>query len=200
MIEFRSIEIRNDNLIKSGSRKISGLAIPVESPSQLLGGQFYETISRDAVNEALITSNDVRLLYNHESSHGTLGRSKFGEGTLLLSIEDDGLHFECELPDTDFGNSIYSGLTRGEIDAVSFGFYVGDDEWSENNDGTYNRTIKSIEKLVEISLLDVLPAYDATNVNLRSLEDYKEEKDKEHQIMEMLNMKLQEINDLIERD
>lgn len=198
MVEYRAIELSPDENL-SENRIISGLAIPVESRSALLGGKFYETISRDAINEALITNNDIRLLYNHESGHGTLGRSKFGEGTLRLKIEDDGLHFECELPDTEFGRSISSGLKRGEIDAVSFGFCVGDESWEDNADGTYNRRVNKIDKLVEISCLDMLPAYDATEVNLRSLEQHIEDKKKlNDEILEKLSELKKSINESID--
>ena len=68
------------------SRKISGLAIPVESRSELLNGVFYETISRDAVTEDLINSMDVKLYVNHDPSQGTFARSKHGKGSLKLFI------------------------------------------------------------------------------------------------------------------
>lgn len=182
-LEYRtySCEIRIPN---KDSRKIAGLAIPVESRSQLLGGAFYETISRNAVNEQLILTNDVRLLVDHEPMRGSLGRSKYGEGTLRLSIDERGLNYEINLPDTPFGNETLDAVRRGDIDAVSFGFYAGEDEWSGNADGTYERRINDIEKLIEISLLDVAPAYTATDVTMRSLDEYKrslEEKKEEEE-------------------
>ena len=52
-LEIRNIttEIRSN---EENSRKISGLAIPAESRSELLYGEFYETISKDALTEDLI--------------------------------------------------------------------------------------------------------------------------------------------------
>lgn len=192
-IEYRSFELTSTI---SEDKVISGLAIPINSRSALLG-DFYEIISPSAVNDQLILNNDVRLLYDHDPSFGSLGRSKYGEGTLHLSIEDDGLHFECQLPDTSFGKMVYEGLRRNEIDAVSFGFYVGEDNWEQNLDGTYTRTILSIDKLVECSILDVAPAYSSTEVALRSLEEFKQqEEEKKAQIIAKLDVQLNEINEL----
>ena len=177
-IEYRKFELRYDDFIQD-SRTISGLAIPVESRSQLLGGIFYETIDRVAVTEELIRNNDVRLLIDHTPSMGTLARSKYGEGSLRLSVEDDGLQFETELPNTSLGNEILEGIRRGDFDAMSFGFYVGKDDWKENIDGTYDRRILAIDKLVECSILSQVPAYQATDVALRSLDEYKAQQEAE---------------------
>ena len=72
-LEYRSFTLTVDDNIKD-TRSITGLAIPVESQSQLLGGKFYETISREAVTDNLINSNDIRLLYDHDPSCGCFAR------------------------------------------------------------------------------------------------------------------------------
>lgn len=201
-IEYRSFTIQVDDNIKD-TRTITGLAIPVESKSQLLGGKFYETISRNAVDENLILKNDVRLLYNHEPGFGSLGRSKYGEGSLRLYVEDDGLHFETELPRTSFGDTILEGLRRKEIDSCSFGFIVGQNHFEKNPDGTYNRSIESFNKLIEISLLDVAPAYLDTDVAMRSIDEIEEaekslEEQKKQEILDELKSKREEFNSLCE--
>ena len=205
--KMQKSEIRQVTGLKvDEGRTVTGLAIPVESRSALLYDpnasqrRFYETISRSAVTEELISNNDIRLLYNHEKRNGTLGRSKFGEGSLRLFIEDDGLHFECELPETNLGDAMLSGIRRGEIDAVSFEFYKGEDDWTKNDDGTWNRTIRSFSRVTECSLLDVQPAYDDTSVALRELEEHieqeAEEERKKQELLEKLETKKQDINKL----
>lgn len=199
-LEIRNIttEIRN---VEDNSRRISGLAIPCESRSELLYGEFYETIAKDALNEDLIKNNDIKLYLNHDASQGTYARSKFGEGSLRLFVTDRGIEFETELPNTAFGDALLEGIRRGDFDALSFAFAPEEDEWEENEDGTYNRTIRSISFLDEISLLSCAPAYEQTEVKLRSLEDFKEEKrqaKEEHDkaILESLDAKLKEIEDI----
>lgn len=199
-LETRNIttEIRN---VEENSRRISGLAIPSESRSELLYGEFYETIAKDALNEDLINNNDIKLYLNHDPSQGTFARSKFGKGSLRLFVTDRGIEFETELPNTAFGDALLEGIRRGDFDSLSFAFAPEEDEWEENEDGTYNRTIRSISFLDEISLLSCAPAYEQTEVKLRSLEDFKEEKrqaKEEHDkaILESLDAKLKEIEDI----
>lgn len=196
-LEIRNIttEIRSN---EENSRKISGLAIPAESRSELLYGEFYETISKDALTEDLINEHDVKLYLNHDSSQGTFARSKFGKGSLRLFVTDRGIEFETELPNTASGDELLEGIRRGDYDALSFAFAPDKEEWEENEDGTYNRTIRSIAFLDEISILSCAPAYEATEVKLRSLENFKEEKHKEkeerdRQILESLEAKLAQI-------
>ena len=199
-LEIRNIttEIRSN---EENSRKISGLAIPAESRSELLYGEFYETISKDALNEDLINEHDVKLYLNHDSSQGTFARSKFGKGSLRLFVTDRGIEFETELPNTASGDELLEGIRRGDYDALSFAFAPDKEEWEENEDGTYNRTIRSIAFLDEISILSCAPAYEATEVKLRSLEDFKEEKrqaeeKKKEEILANLNKLSEEINEI----
>ena len=196
-LEIRNIttEIRS---VEEDSRKISGLAIPAESRSELLYGEFYETISKDALTEDLINSHDIKLYVNHDSSQGTFARSKFGKGSLRLFVTDRGIEFETELPNTAYGDMLLEGIRRGDFDALSFAFAPEDEEWKDNGDGTYDRTIRSIAFLDEISILSCAPAYEATEVKLRSLENFKEERQKEKEehdkaILESLDAKLAEI-------
>lgn len=155
------------------SRKIGGLAIAVESKSELLGGTFYETIKRSAVDEALIKANDIKLYMNHDSTQGTIARSKFGKGSLNLFVTERGLEFETEVPDTEKGNEVLEGIRRGDIDACSFAMIPDSVTWTENEDGTFSRDINSFRVVDEVSILSCLPAYSATEVDMRSLDDFK---------------------------
>lgn len=197
-IEIRSIttEIRS---LEDNSRKITGLAIPVGTRSELLYNEFYETIEPIAM-EDLIDRFDVKLYVNHDSSQGTFARSKYGKGSLRLFVTERGLEFETELPNTAFGDMLLEGIRRGDFDAMSFAFAPDQEEWEDNGDGTYNRTIKHIGLLDECSILSCAPAYSATEVNLRSLEDFKEEQrkakeEKDKEILDALDAKMQEFEE-----
>lgn len=157
------------------SRVIRGLAIPVEARSELLCDEFYEIIAREAVNDDLINNNDVKLYINHDDKQGVFARSKYGKGSLKLYIDENGLNFETELPDNALGNYLLDAIKRQDIDSVSFAFRVKDEEWHQLPDGKYERIIKEFDVLDELSCLYVDAAYSATNVNVRSLESYKEE-------------------------
>ena len=199
-VRYITSEIR---ALEPESRKIGGLAIPSESRSELLctrDGNFYETISRDALTEDLINSMDIKLYLNHDSSQGTFARSKRGVGSLRLFITERGLEFETELPNTVFGDMLLEGIRRGDYDALSFAFRPGKIKWEDNKDGTWERTVNTIDMIDEISLLSVAPAYEATEVSCRSLADYKEElrqaeEQKQKEILDALDAKMKEFEE-----
>ena len=63
------------------------------------------------------------------TDHGTgcadvLARSRNGEGTLEIRIEDDGLHFAFDAPNTTRGNDLLELVRRGDISECSFKFKV----------------------------------------------------------------------------
>ena len=197
-------------ITERASRQIKGLAIPVESRSALLYSKdkkFYETIERSAITPELIAANDIKLYVNHDASQGTFARSKYGEGSLKLEITDRGLEFTTELPETQKGDELLRGIERGDYDAISFRMIVGKDHYDPrpNEDGTWNRYIDNIRWLDEISILSQTPAYNSTNVDLRSLEQAEknyEERQKEEELKEQekiianLDSMMKEIEDM----
>ena len=200
------LEIRNYNVelrAEKESRIITGLAIPVESRSSLLG-DFYEVIRSSAVNDELIQNNDIKVYLDHNPGQGTFARSKYGQGSLDLNITERGLEFSFEAPNSVFGNALLEGIKRGDYDQMSFGFWVGDDQWDDNGDGTYTRSILSFAGIEEISILSQLPAYPQTDVATRSLEEFKEAKAEEErqkeakfqETMEKINSVESSINNL----
>ena len=192
---MKKLEIRNYSVelrTIPESRNIAGLAIPVESRSSLLG-DFYEIIRSSAVNDELIQNNDIKVYLDHNPGQGTFARSKFGNGSLSLSVTERGLEFSFDAPDTVFGDALLEGVKRGDYDQMSFGFYVGEDKWDMDEDGTYIRSILSFGGIEEISILSQLPAYPQTEVATRSLEEFKEAKAEEERKKEELINKLDTI-------
>ena len=202
-IEIRSIqtEIRN---LEENSRVITGLAIPANTMSGLLYNnirnyRFYETITPEALSD-VIERFDVKLYLNHDASQGTYARSKYGKGSLRLFLTERGLEFETEVPNTVYGDALLEGIRRGDFDAMSFAFVPDVDELRNNGDGTYTRTIKHIGFLDECSILSCLPAYSATDVTCRSLENFieeerKAEEEKKAQILADLDAKMKDFED-----
>lgn len=170
MKEVRSYsksEIRN---VSPESRSVEGYAIVFNSLSNDLGG-FYEIIDRNAL-DGVIDKSDVFCLLNHDSSRGILARCNRGMGSLTLSIDDKGLKYTFEAPKTALGDELLEGLRRGDINASSFAFTVDTDSWEKQEDGTYLRTIKSIKELFDVSPV-YQPAYSATSVDTRGLDQLK---------------------------
>lgn len=164
------IELRKDDDGKTG-RTIEGYAAVFDSDSQDMG--FIERIDKNAF-DGVIERSDVVALYNHSELPGVLARSVNGEGTLKLTVDKKGLKMSFEAPNTQLGNDMVESVGRGDIRGMSFAFTVETDEWTHDTDNdTYRRTIKQIDQLYDVSLV-LNPAYQATTVETKGLEELKE--------------------------
>lgn len=128
---------------------------------------FREIIKRGAFRRSLDSRNDIKLLWNHDSSK-VLGSTR--AKTLFLEEREEGLYVDALLPDTSYGRDAKVSIQRGDVTGFSFGFSVpaGGDTW--NNEGT-ERTLKSV-RLIEVSTGVAFPAYPSTNgtAQVRGLE------------------------------
>lgn len=171
-------EIRNNEQINSSSenRHVSGYAVVFNSESKDLGG-FTEIISRSAISQETLDNSDILFLLDHNKNRGILARSKNGNGSLKMEIDDRGVKFSFEAPETSLGEEILIGLRRGDISQCSFAFTVAEDRWEKRSDGSILRTIENINELYDMSLV-FNPAYDATiAVNKRGLEELMKEEE-----------------------
>lgn len=175
-------EIRNSNNeitpILPESRTVSGYAIVFNSDSNDLGG-FIERIDPNSLN-GVVEKSDVLCLLNHNEDRGVLARSNKGEGSLTLEIDEIGLKYTFEAPNTALGDELLEGIRRGDISTSSFAFTVGKDSWSKMENGTYLRTINSINELFDVSPV-YRAAYDATSVKAdsRGLDAIKQQEKEE---------------------
>lgn len=161
-----SLEIRSDE----EKMTVKGYALKFGTWSKNLGG-FKETVSRSALEETPL--KDVRALFNHDPQK-VLGRTT--NESLKLYIDDIGLRFECDLPNTTYARDLYENLKVGNIDKCSYGFRVaqnGDEVRYDKEEGIYKRTVNKISKLAEISVVS-FPAYEDTVVSVRSVDRAKE--------------------------
>lgn len=159
--EFRA-EITEEN-----EMILSGYAAVFDKPTiidEYNGVKYYEVIDRKAFEKT-----DMRkccLKYNHESAYPVMARVR--GGSLQLSVDDYGLHFEGKLFNTQANKDIYEIVRAGGIDECSFAFTI-----AENGDyyerATHTRVITDIAMLWDVSVVDH-PAYDdGTSVIARSL-------------------------------
>lgn len=170
-LEIRAIS----NEVQVDSRNITGYAVVFESNSEDLG--FIERIMKGAITDDTIKKSDVFCLLNHDSTK-VLARSKYGEGSLKLEIDERGLKYSFTAPQTDLGNEILEHLERGEIDSSSFAFTVSLDEGSEKwytVEGVQYRDIYVVEALYDVSPV-YQPAYQETTVSKRALEELEKQK------------------------
>lgn len=144
------------------TRKITGYAAVFNSMSEDLGG-FREIVAPGAFSETL--DADVRALWNHDANL-VLGRTK--SGTLALSEDDRGLRVEITPPES--AGWMLEAMDRGDVDQMSFGFFVDDDEW-KMQDGEPLRTLRKV-RLFDVSVV-TYPAYPETEAAVRSLDQFR---------------------------
>lgn len=164
--EIRSVE-------GESSRHIVGYALLFNVRSVQLG-DFTEVIMPEALNDEILKRSDVLALLNHDISRGVLARSRNGEGSLTLTIDEKGLRYEFDAPNTALGDELVEGIKRGDIRNSSFSFLVKRDEWQQTPEGGYLRIIHEFDQLFDISPV-YQPAYDETSVDCRGLDRFKEE-------------------------
>lgn len=175
MKEQKEIEKRGGELqIEVSDRLVSGYAVVFDTWSNDLG--FYEKILKGAITEDTIKRSDVICKLNHDDQK-ILARSKYGEGSLILEVDDKGLKYTFEAPRTQYGDELLEYLRRGDITGSSFAFTIEEDEFSyqwpfdKDADPVLCREVIKVDKLFDVSPV-FSPAYEATSVqNKRKLEE-----------------------------
>ncbi len=142
---------------------LEGYVNKTEQLSKKLGG-FREKVEKGCFARAIERAESIKLLFEH-NSESLLASTKNGS----LSLEEDkkGLKIRATLIDTTLGQDTYKLVKAGLIDAMSFGFYVIEDNW-EKVDGENIRTIKDLE-LIEVSIVEN-PAYVQSSISARGYE------------------------------
>ena len=158
-----SLEIRKSG---DGEKKtLRGYAAVFNSLSENLGG-FREQISPGAFRSSIGPDADVKAFWNHNSDI-VLGRTT--SGTLRLVEDETGLAIEIDPPES--ARSFVESVERGDVSQMSFGFSVrpDGDRVEIDDDGMMIRTLTDI-RLFEVSPV-AMPAYPATSISQRTLED-----------------------------
>lgn len=148
--------------------QIAGTAIVFDAPSTNL--PFVEVIQSGALDD--VDLSQTLALYDHNFAN-VLGR--VDAGTLKLNVDDHGLHFVLDIPDTTLGHDVYTNVKNGNLKGLSFRFTIanGGEAWKQIN-GQPTRVISRIASMREISIVSV-PAYDDTSVEVtRSFKEFTE--------------------------
>ena len=154
------------------SRVIRGYAAKFNVLSRKLGW-FKEKIDPRAFDDVLAAGEDVMALFNHNEDH-ILARTL--SGTLTLGVDETGLYYEFEAPNTTMGNDLAELVQRRDIQHSSFSFSVAPngDHWVEDSDGETIRTVTKVSRLFDVAPV-TNPAYLDATVDLakRSYDEWK---------------------------
>ena len=144
-----------------GLPMLEGYAIVYNTLSQDLGW-FREIIKPGAFADSIKT-DDIRALKNHDPNL-ILGRNK--AGTLRLFDEEKGLRVEIDLPDVSYARDLAVSIKRGDLNQMSFGFFVDDEgcTWFTDEQGATTRTIVK-GTLDDVSAV-TYPAYTETSIDV----------------------------------
>ena len=157
----------------AASRTIVGYAAKFECWSDPIMGWFREKIARGAFDACDLS--DVIMCFNHRDD-AILGRTT--SGTLQLTVDEVGLRFSFDAPNTTLGNDMLELVCRGDVSKCSFRFGVEQDEWryadEQNGLDADERTILKFSRVVDVALV-VFPAYPDTEASVRHLEERKAE-------------------------
>jgi HK97 family phage prohead protease len=152
--------------VRASGRRLVGIAATFWTVATI-GARAKEQIAAGAFADSLSDGNDVLALVDHDPAK-VIGRTR--SGTLRLLQNSHGLTFEIDLPETSAANDVLALATRGDLGGMSFGFIVppGGESWQGEL-----RTLHKVN-LREISVVSAWPAYEGTQVSLRTAEGIAE--------------------------
>lgn len=174
--EFRSVKVetRVEEKQEGGKKLVlRGYPILFNTETKIYDwwyGEVRETILPTALEGTDLT--DVYLITGHNMEPDkVLGRNNVN---MRMEVDDTGLFFECELPNTQLARDMYNLIESGLVDGMSFGFRCSD----EVNEATMTRTITHIDELFEISITP-FPAYKEASIIVQKERQAEKEAEKE---------------------
>ena len=128
-------------------------------------GYFKEIIDQGALDNTDL--RDVPLFVNHNMDMIPLARSRRNNAnsTMQLSPNENGMDFRANLDieNNSTAKELYSAITRGDIDKMSFAFTVAEDHYDR---ASHTRVIERIAKVYDISPVS-FPANPGTELSAR---------------------------------
>lgn len=171
--EYRSVklETRVDEKQEGGKKLVlRGYPILFNTETEIHDfwyGKIRETIMPTALEGTELT--DVYLVGGHNvEPDKVLARNGVN---MRMEIDETGLFFEADLPNTQYARDIYNLVEAGLVDGMSFGFTCSD----EVNPSTGLRTITHIDELFEITITP-FPAYKEASVIAQRQRSEEEQK------------------------
>lgn len=178
------LRVREAAVGEVASRTITGYAILFNTPSAPLYSyddeEAREVIAPAAVTKELLDGCDIKMTMFHNRQL-ILARSKNGSGTLSYGVDDKGVYFEFEAPNTADGDKALELVRRGDISGCSFAFtthyydsaYVSRDVQRVDGKTIVTYTVNVITGIYDFTLA-ADPAYPDTTCEAEARELVKE--------------------------
>ena len=174
------LRVREARESEGAGRTITGYAILFGVPSEPLYSyddeEAREVIAPGAVTKELLDGCDIKMTMFHDRQL-ILARSKNGAGTLTYGVDDKGVYFEFEAPNTVDGDKALELVKRGDIAGCSFMFsthYYDSAYVSRNVQRVDGKTVITYTVNVITGIYDFTlaadPAYPDTNCEAEARE------------------------------
>lgn len=172
-----TLHVRDAAEGEAPSRTITGYAILFGVPSAPLwqdeDSEAREVIAQGAVTKELLDGQDIKMTMYHNRQL-LLARSNKGAGTLSYEVDEKGVKFTFDAPNTQHGDEALELIRRGDIGGCSFMFATRyyDDACVERTANVVNGvtmityTVKAITGVFDFTITDN-PAYPDTSVEAR---------------------------------
>lgn len=163
----------------SGSRQIDGRAVVFGRESRVIHdhlGKYVEIIEQGAITPELLARSDVKMTLWHNRER-LLARSNKGVGSLSTGVDEKGVWYRFDAPNTPDGNTALELVRRGDLTGSSFKYYSKPENvrWSKREDGTIIRRVLKVDYIGEMTIASD-EAYRDTVVNAREVLDMVEPK------------------------
>lgn len=181
MFTVASLQVREAAEGEAPSRIIEGYAILFNVPSAPLwadeDSEAREVIAAGAITKELLDGCDIKMTMYH-NRQCLLARSNKGVGTLSYEVDEKGVKFTFDAPNTQHGDEALELIRRGDISGCSFMFttrYYDDACVSRtatvvNGVNMITYTVKAVTGVYDFTITDN-PAYPDTSVEAREFVD-----------------------------
>lgn len=156
------LKVREASGEDMGGRTITGYAILFNTPSEALyadeSEEAREIIASGAVTKELLDGCDIKMTMFHDRQL-ILARSNKGTGTLKYGLDEKGVYFEFEAPNTADGDKALELVRRGDISGCSFAFTT-----HYFDDAFVSRTVKVVDgkRMITYTVKVITGIYDFT--------------------------------------
>lgn len=156
------------------SRTIEGYAIVFGVESRLIvdyWDAYREIIEPGAVTAEDLKGFDIKMTMYHNREK-ILARSNKGEGTLNLHVDEIGVKYSFDAPNTPDGDTALELVKRGDLSGSSFMYWTDEASnvsYEKTADGVLLRHVHKISQIYDMTIA-ADPAYMETNVTAREIE------------------------------